>query len=195
MLQLQESLEFLLSIRAGKKKKKSSRQPVRDISTENRFYGAHSKVSGIRAPGRRHRDMGSSCIVRVSFLWASRSSLALLSARGTSLEFYSSPRYTDRPLCLSAILQRFDQFSCLSAICSLLQKKKKKKITESTSYNLFGEIIVYHFPLFLPSKICNDICPGIIHSTVILSFWQKKIKPLYLLPFISTRITRWGVSL
>lgn len=56
------------SICAGKKtkkKKKKNQAAARDTSAENRFlWGAVEKVSRIRAPGRRHLDMGSSCTLR-----------------------------------------------------------------------------------------------------------------------------------
>jgi len=122
MLQLQES--NLLSIRAGKKVK---RQPVRDISVENRFYEAHSKVSEIKAPGRRHRDMGSSCIV--ALFTSLCSLLALLSAYGT-LKFYSSSRGTNRLLCLLFSTDSISFRGCFPHLYLSSKKNENHKISK-----------------------------------------------------------------
>lgn len=160
MLQLQES--SLPSICAGKKIK---RQPVRDISAENRFYGAHSKVSGIRAPGRRHRDMGSSCIVPF-FYESPFLACSPFGMRNPTRVSFFAPLYRSTALfvCYSTTT-RSVFVGCSPFVPS---SKKKAKITKSMSYNIIGEIIVIISFLFLSLRKCTTLSVQ-IHLTVILS--------------------------
>lgn len=119
-------------------------EPARDtyILATSRFYGALSKVSRIRAPGRRHFDMGSSCMALVPFLWVSVPRLRSFRP-GSPLEFHFSPHCTDRQIAGLPFRNDSVGFSWPPATKTFVLSKKDHKVHEPRHHRWRNEKFLY----------------------------------------------------